>query len=83
MNEKKCCHKFLIANGWEHQINEEYDSYTKGELVAIDFAKNHMVFVDGNGDFYHARINYYTLIGVLLEYRQITIGYVSIKNKTN
>lgn len=82
MKEKDKCILFLQQNGWRCDIDnpsEEYDSYYKEGYIGVDFDGNRMVFIGENGDFLHELINYYTLIGVLMEYRQIDCGYASIK----
>jgi hypothetical protein len=77
------CHVFLTANGWEAVPEEEkdshYESYRHKSLCTIDMDDEELVFVDDTGDFLHLPLNYYALIGALIEYRQLAINYKSVK----
>lgn len=82
MKERDKCILFLQQNGWRCDIDnssDEYDSYYKDGHIGIDFDGDIMVFIGEVGDFLHEKINYFTLIGVLMEYRQIGCAYTSIK----
>ena len=83
MKEKDRCIICLEQNGWKCDIDDatdDYTSYYKDGCIGVDFDNEEMVFISDIGDFLHVPINYYTLIGVLMEYRQITCNYTSIKN---
>jgi len=82
MKARDRCIIFLEQNGWKCDIDtptSEYTSYFKEGYIGIDFNDNEMVFISDVGDFLHEPINYFTLVGVLMEYRQIDCGYTSIK----
>ena len=82
MKAKDRCIIFLEQNGWKCDIDtptNEYTSYCKDGYIGVDFNDNEMVFISDTGDFLHVPINYYTLVGVMMEYRQIDCGYVSVK----
>jgi len=78
---KKRCKQFLTENGWKHDIDNDdgdYESYYKTMYPTIDIGNDEIVFVDNNGDFLHLPINYYALIGALIECRSIDMGYKSV-----
>jgi hypothetical protein len=80
MTELEKCIEFLTKNGWEFDAtskDSDYMLYTKGDLVGVDINKHEIVFVGGEGDFLHLPVNYYVLIGALLEHRQVTTSYIS------
>lgn len=82
MKEKNRCIIFLEKNGWKCNIDtikDEYTSYYKNGYIAVDIGADEMVFISDIGDFLHVSINYYTLVGVLMEYRQIDCNYSSVK----
>ena len=82
MKEKDRCIIFLEQNGWRcdtDDSSEDYTTYFKTNHYGVDFDNDKMVFICDSGDFLHLPISYYALIGVLMEYRQITCGYTSIK----
>lgn len=72
------CRLFLIKNGWKEDTGEdEFLSFHKKNCVSVDLLKDgsEMVFLDGNGDIYHAYVNLYTLVGFLIHHRQIACDY--------
>ena len=77
--EREKCREFLEANGWKNR--EEYrngDSFWKNGCIGIDITDDgRMVFIGESGDFLERPTDKYTLIGVLLEYRQLPINYNS------
>ena len=82
MKERDRCIMFLTQNGWPCAIDdptEQYTSFYREGYIGVDFDETEMVFVSDNGDFLHVPINYYTLVGVFMEYRQIDCNYASIK----
>ena len=81
MTEKEKCKKFLVFNGWSMEsASDEYDNYFKNGCIGVDVSDNELVLVGDYGDFLHMPINYYALIGALLEFRQISANYVSVSN---
>lgn len=78
----KRCIKFLESNGWaanyEPENEDEFLSLMKDECIGIDINKYEIVLIDGTGDFLHLPLNYYALVGALIEYRQIAINYTPI-----
>ena len=77
------CIAFLEQNGWQCDVDtstEEYTCYIKDRHIEVDIGADEMVFISNSiGDFLHIPINYYTLVGVLMEYRQIDYNYARIK----
>jgi len=74
------CKKFLVRNGWlqdEESKNEEYATFYKDEHITIDVSDSEIVFISISGDFLHLDVNYFALVGALVEYRQVSFGYVS------
>lgn len=73
--------KFLKSNGYKRSKDygkDEYLHYHKSGCYDIDISKDEIVLIDETGDFMHIKMNthaHYTLLGVLLHYCQITIGY--------
>ena len=79
---KSRCTRFLRMNGWKYDpFNNGRGSgyYLKEDLFAIEVTLDGIVLLDDTGDFLHLPLNYYALIGVLLEYRQLPINYKSTK----
>lgn len=83
MKARDRCVIFLEQNGWKYDIDtptEEYTSYFKNGYIGVDIGADEMVFISDTGDFLHTPVDYYALVGVLMEYRQIDcINYVSVK----
>jgi hypothetical protein len=76
MNEKQKCISFLNRNGWK----KEDDVYVKNNLVAVDLTDNAtIVLLDDTGDFLHIPMNYYSLLGALIDHRQIPVNYLGWK----
>jgi len=81
LSERSRCLLFLEENGWSCDIDNPTDCYTsywKDGYFGIDIDDNEIVFINSTGDFIHIAINYYTLIGVLMEYRQIDCNYKQV-----
>ena len=73
------CKQFLIENGWKlDNDDDDYESYYKAMYPTIDIDNDEIVFVDNNGDYLHLPVNYYALIGGLIECRMIDMGYKSV-----
>jgi len=78
---KERCKQFLVENGWKHDVDNDdgdYESYYKAMYSTIDIGKDEIVFVDSNGDYLHLPVNYYALIGGLIECQLIDMGYKSV-----
>lgn len=74
--EKIKCMSFLLNNGWEIvDESEEYISFGKTGYIGVDFHNDDMTFIGDTGDFLHRPIDKYTLIGVLMEHRQLPFNY--------
>ena len=76
--EKDKVIKFLLANDWElsdYDSEDEYQTYIKGDSIAVDISDEWMVFLGEPGDFLHEKLNLYTLIGVLMQLRQLPFNY--------
>lgn len=82
MRERDICIAFLEQNGWKADTQtdpfEEYHTYYKEAYYSIDIDSEEIVIVAGVGDIAHLAINYYTLIGWLIEHRQIGCNYLSM-----
>lgn len=75
------CKQFLLENGWKLDADESYNGYYpfyKQGFLSIDISEDELVFIGDSGDFLHRPIDYYTLVGVLLEHRQLPINYKSV-----
>lgn len=79
MTEQQRCENLLINNGWaldpEATSCGEYSSFYKEGLVSVDINNQEIVLVNDCGDFCHLPVNYYSLVGALIEYRQIAVNY--------
>jgi len=72
--------EFLDANGWKidlekYKTEDEFWTYNKQNCLSIDISDKEMVFLGDTGDFLHCDINLYTLIGVLICYRQLPLNF--------
>ena len=77
---KKDIIEFIEANGWAKSpdSSDEYLSFNKLNHYDIDIGNDEVVLVDETGDFMHLpykAYTLYTLLGVLLHFKQITMGY--------
>lgn len=82
MKARDRCIIFLEQNGWKCDIDtptEAYTSYNKEGYLGIDLGQDEIVLISDNGDFLHLPINYYSLVGALVEYRQVDFNYISVK----
>lgn len=79
------CKDFLFENGWKlgeaEGPTDTYDHFYRQGYLSIDLSPKKMVFIAGDGDFLHKDTDYYALIGVLLEFRQLPINYTSIAHE--
>lgn len=79
-SEMAKCVEFLVKNGWEpREIGGNVYSMNRPGFISVDLVKDEgsMTFIGDTGDFLHRPIDKYTLIGVLLEHRQLPINYKS------
>jgi len=68
--ELKRCKQFLTENGWKlDNDDEDYESYYKAMCPTVDISKDAIFFVSDNGDYLYLPVNYYALIGGLIEYQ--------------
>ena len=76
---KKRIVKFIEANGWVFNGSDgEHESFIKHRCYDIDINDSEFVLIDETGDFSHVQLNaqsHYTLLGLLIHYNQITMGY--------
>lgn len=81
MKSLEHCVLFLEANGWKRDDSESdaIISFYKEGCIGVDIMDTSIVLIDDTGDFCHIDINYFTLIGALIEYRQIPFNYKSIR----
>lgn len=77
----KKCLRFLRDNGWKYDPKGSGGSgaFIKDYFVAVELQKDEIIFLDDTGDFMHLPMNYYALVGALLEMRQITANYKSTR----
>ena len=75
MNKKQKCEQFLISNGWKKQESFDGFYYEKNGVCGIEICDDEIVLLDDSGDFLHIPINYYALIGALIHFSQIGVGY--------
>lgn len=76
--------EFLLKNGYTQDsddVNYEYISFNKSGVSSIHISEDDIVFVDNSGDWLHIPLNYYALIGALIDFRQIAINYESVGAK--
>jgi len=73
--------RFLLNNGYTEDLNNQdsdYQSFHKKGCYDIDVGNDEVVLIDETGDWMHINFRIhalYTLLGVLLHYKQITMGY--------
>jgi len=81
MTQSERCKKFLRLNGWEYDQKNRGGSgaYIKGNLCAVEIDEDEIVLLDDTGDFAHLPLNYYALVGALMEMRQVCTSYVSAR----
>lgn len=81
MKTKDRCIIFLEQNGWKCDIaTDDYTFYYRDcDHFGIDINDKEIVIIADIGDIENLPINYYALIGFLMEYRQIDCGYTSVK----
>ena len=74
-SQYKKCLRFLKSNGWEYNKDVKY--YEKDYCISVDISPKEIVIIDGNGEYMTVDTNYYTLIGILIELRQVSMNYIS------
>lgn len=74
--------EFIKSNGWTETTHPtptvEFRNFVKEDCYDIDISSSEIVLVDETGDFMHIRMKLYaiyTLLGFLIHYNQITMGY--------
>lgn len=80
MKEKRRCIEFLKLNGWESCYDDidpesEFITFNKNGCISVDVSDSELVFLGESGDFLHRPVDYFTLIGVLVSYRQLAINF--------
>lgn len=82
-NRKDRIVDFLLKNNYSKNgdLGDEYMSFEKMGVSSIHISSNEIVFVDETGDWLYIPLNYYALIGALIEFRQIAINYISVNKK--
>jgi len=76
------CKRFLNANGWEY-LPGDPGAYHVPESFSIELnsGDDEIVFVNDTGDFLHLPLNYYALVGALVELRALKANYISVPEK--
>lgn len=72
------CENLLLQNGFEATNADDYISYSNN-MIGVDMDESEIVFLGDSGDFLHLGLNYLTLVGALIEFRQLSFGYVSTR----
>jgi hypothetical protein len=73
----KACSDFLKRNGWKMEYSSWSWVYHKDGHISVEFnTDDDMIFLGESGDFLHEKTNLYTLIGVLIYHRQLSIGFL-------
>jgi len=78
VRDLKRCETFLSERGWVYDETACGDGgWINGDLLVfeIDFDDECMVAVGGEGEVAYIPINYYALVGFLIEHRQIDNDY--------
>ena len=76
--ETEKCVKLLEANGYKIRTNTDgVFCYTpvSAKCSDVEICPDEIVFVGDNGDWLHIPVNYYALIGALIHFSQLGIGY--------
>ncbi len=82
--ENRRCIEFLKLNGWKSYCEDidpdsEFVTFNKDGCISVDVSESELVFLGETGDFLHKPIDYYTLVGVLISYRQLAINFNQVK----
>lgn len=79
MNIMKRIIDFLLRNGYKEDssVDEDYKTFFKEGVSAIDINNEEIVLIGEEGDWLHLPVNYYALLGALLEFREIAVDYKS------
>jgi len=78
------CKKFLLLNGYHQAEEDEFENCTtfvKNNLSDVQICEDEIVFLNDNGDWLHLSLSYFALIGALIEFRQLSFGYISAPQK--
>ena len=75
------CKEFFLLNGGKFidQDDEYYNFDFQGFGISLALDNSEIIFIDYSGDFAHINMNYYELIGFMIENRMLGVGYKSIK----
>jgi len=86
MKEFNKCKNFLLKNGWEIDDSEflltdgmDDIAFHKHGCYSVDLGPDEMTFIGEIGDFFSCQTNYYTLVGLFIDHRQINASYISIR----
>ena len=82
VRDLKRCETFLSERGWVYdEIAYRDGAWINGELLTfkIDFDDECMVAVGGEGEVAYIPINYYALVGFLIEHSQIDNNYEPLR----
>jgi hypothetical protein len=76
MNDYERSILLLTTNGWMFShSSDEGIVYAADDLVAVEIMDNEIVLLDDTGDFLHLPLNYYALVGALIDFRQLRANY--------
>jgi len=78
MDEREKCISFLERNGYVQCLTDGNSvtlEHTSSSVSDIDIVYDEIVFVGDGGDWLHIPVNYYALIGAMIHFSQIGVGY--------
>lgn len=83
LTKEERCKAFLMANGWELDstidFNDDPLTYHKKGCCSVDIDDDQIVLVGEDGDFLELPIDYFALIGALINFRQIGCDYIQVR----
>lgn len=72
------CIRYLLANGYkETEETGKFRTFKKKGGVAVDISENEMVITCDRGDWLQRRLDYYTLVGIMVDTGSIT-NHISV-----
>lgn len=75
---KNKCIEFLIKNGWKEDTEKDsgYRTFFNEKYLSIDISDTEIVILSDIGDICHLPVNYYALLGYLIDKSQIGMNYL-------
>ncbi len=72
------CESLLKSNGWTvTEVKHGFERFDKEGFISVEISLdgNEMEFIDKNKYFLSEQLNYHTLVGVLITYRQLAFNF--------